>query len=158
MESRFKNISANNDLDYYANSWLNNGFERNRTFTFDTIQYFKKTSRNAIFQPLEFLNLLYEQINFFHNNVSKPYTTIKHLRELPITSEEKHILFGFILKCYGGYPYQVNSYIPHSVCLKLLENEFLSFELDTPEKQYCLQESSETVILYNPMKVYHRLA
>lgn len=49
MEDRFKDISANNDLDFY----LNVKNISNSNFTFDIIEYFESGERKIFFKYLK---------------------------------------------------------------------------------------------------------
>ena len=143
MKKDLKAISANNDLDFY----LNSENVQNPDLVIATIEYFETGQRSRYFKPLEFLNLLWKQTNFVITHLEKPDSTIKSLKALPLTPEQKHILFGFILKWNGGYPVekkeQYNPLLqkmevekPYFI-LRLIEKEFLSYVGETPEKEFC---------------------
>ncbi|WP_166444673.1 hypothetical protein, partial [Dyadobacter bucti] len=112
--------------------------------------------RSAYFEPIVFLNLWHKQWSFFEANWSKPYSVVETLKSLRLSEEQKHILFGFILKFYGGYPIQHIS-TNSAVALRLLEKAFLSFPHDSPEKLYCLHSSHvrvPTILPENETIVY----
>lgn len=140
MKTDLKDISANNDLDFYYNA------ENipNQDLVFSTIEHFETGDRKGFFNPLEFLNLFWKQYSFLKENVHKPHSTAETLKALPLTPEQRHILFGFIIKWLGGYP--VNNHNPHyNSTLRLIESEFLAYEDETPEKEICRKDWSRHV-------------
>ena len=135
MKSELEEISAKNDLDFYYNA------ENipNQDLVFGTLEYFEKGKRKGFFEPLEFINLLWKQYEFVKANIQKPHTTIQTLKALPLNEEKKHVLLGFILKWFGGYPVQ-NMNKQYDTTLRLIEKEFLSFKKQTLEKQFCQKD------------------
>jgi hypothetical protein len=128
-------ISTNNDLDFYYN--VQN--MPNQDLVFGTIEYFENGKRKGFFQPLQFMNLFWKQYNFVIDNIQKPHSTITTLKDLPLSDEQKHILFGFILKWFGGYPVE-NLNMQYNTVLRLIEREFLDYEGETPEKEFCQKD------------------
>jgi len=127
-----KSISSNYTLDHYTN-------EKNipnQELVNDTINYFKSGEGAELFQPLDFLNLLDKQNEFVKLNFQKADLVVEHLKNLPLPPRERHTLYGFILKWFGGYPVN-NLNEDFDKTLKLVQKEFLSFEGDSPEKQFC---------------------
>lgn len=116
--------------DFYANEW--NGFKG----LFRSInQYFKSESNKIFIEPLEFMHLLDEKLQYIKNNLDKPFSTVNHLNNSFNSEIEKHIIYRFILKAYNAtYPFSLHDSIQISPLLKLIEIEFLSFKEDTPEK------------------------
>jgi len=108
----------------------------NQNLVFETIEYFDDGARKDFFKPLDFLNLLWAQYEYVKNNRNNAYSTLTHLKELPLNPEQKHVLFGFILKWYGGYPVE-NLDKQFDTALRLIEREFLSYVGETPEKKFC---------------------
>jgi hypothetical protein len=143
MKKELKAISAKNDLDFYYNT----DNIPNQDLVFGTLEYFETGNRKGFFEPLEFMNLLWEQYNFVNANIQKAHTTITALKALPLTVEQKHVLFGFILKWFGGYPIE-NMNKQYDSTLRLLEKEFLSYKKQTPEKQFCQKD----FVQYNRLK------
>lgn len=135
MKKELKVISANNDLDFYYNTEN----MPNQDLVFGTLEYFETGKRKGFFEPLEFMNLLWEQYNFVNTNIQKPHTTITTLKALPLTVDQKHVLFGFILKWFGGYPV-TNMDKQYDTTLRLIEKEFLSYKKQTPEKKFCQKD------------------
>lgn len=136
MKRNLKPISANNDLNYFTNE------ENipNQKLIKDTIWYFEVTDAAKVFKPLEFLNILEKQCRLVKDNVKNGKEVISHLKALPLTEHEKHILYGFILKWFGGYPVN-NSDKNFYETLKLIENEFLACTGYTDEKHFCKSDS-----------------
>jgi hypothetical protein len=135
MGKELKNISAENDFDFYYNT----GNIPNHDLVSETVEYFETGVRKGFFEPLEFMNLLWKQYNYVNANIQKPHTVITALKALPMTDEQKHVLFGFILKWFGGYPVE-NMSIQYEATLRLIEKEFLSYPEDTPEKDFCRRD------------------
>ncbi len=132
-----QNYLANNDWDYYFNVG-NSSDDIVNGFIIPTKEYFETGERAGFMDSLQFMNLLWEQIDFLESNRKKPYSTLKHYESLPITEEQRHVLFGFILKFYNGYPViEINSRKGDGICLLLIEEAFLRYTGDTPEKKYC---------------------
>ncbi|WP_175635985.1 hypothetical protein [Pedobacter ghigonis] len=125
-------ISLENDFDFYYNA-VN---IPNQDLVFATVEYFETGPGKNSFEPLEFLNILYKQFGFVKDNIQKPHSTITYLKELPLDNREKHTVFGFILKWFGGYPIE-NMDPQFNTTLRLIEKEFLSFQDETPEKKFC---------------------
>lgn len=135
MKNELEHISAKNDLDFYYD--VNN--IPNQDLVFETLEYFETGERKGFFEPLEFINLLWEQRNFVIANIQKSHTTITTLKALPLTTEQKHVLLGFILKWYGGYPVE-NMDKQCETTLRLIEKEFLSYNQQTHEKLFCQKD------------------
>ncbi|AXE17220.1 hypothetical protein DR864_05465 [Runella rosea] len=135
MEKELKSISSNNDWDFYYNTQN----IRNQSFVLETEQYFESGARKGFLEPLVFMNLFWEQLQYFINNAHKPYSTLQHFEALPLTAEQRHVLYCFILKFYGGYPLPVSNIdgIQLQTTLLLLSEAFLRYEGNTLEKEYC---------------------
>lgn len=141
MIEKLQIVSENNDFDYY----LNKANVGNQDLVLEIIEYFESGPRKDLFEPLQFLNLFWKQFNFFDSNVGTPFHTIGTLLNLPLSDEEKHVLFGFILKFYGGYPVQKIN-VQHSIALQLLEKVFLVLCANSPERSFCLAPSANGVV------------
>lgn len=134
---KYRNFSANNELSYYRD-------EKNipsQDLVNQTIEYFEKGDGARAFKPLEFLNLLWEQYNFINSNIDDHQKIFSTLGRIPLNQLERHILYGFIIKWFGGYPLEAplgidNSELHYQV-RKLLLEKFLSYEGETPEKEFC---------------------
>ncbi|MGY4539426.1 hypothetical protein ACVW0P_003860, partial [Mucilaginibacter sp. UYNi724] len=126
------NVSSNYTLDHYTDKKN----IPNQELVSDTINYFKIGKGAELFQPVDFLNLLDKQNEFVKLNFQKGDLVVQHLKNLPLPVREKHTLYGFILKWFGGYPVN-NLNEDFDKTLKLVQKEFLSFDGDTPEKQFC---------------------
>ena len=129
-------ISANNDLDFYFDTI------RNNDLVFGTYEYFNEGVRKDLFSPLEFYNLLEKQNDFINENQNKPFAVVTVLRNLPLNDLEKHILFGFLLKWRGGYPVMgFDDSHQFNTVMRFIEKDFLAFEGETPEKEFCRKEN-----------------
>jgi hypothetical protein len=98
-----RNISADNPLEYYTNE-VN---IRSQELVNETIQYFNTGEGRRVFTPLELLNLLERQYHHVKTNIEDSVKVINDLRALPLNDLEKHVLFGLILKWFGGYPISI---------------------------------------------------
>ena len=133
MKDKIKNISTNNDLDFYYSTI------ENQDLVSATIEHFEIGPRKGFLEPLEFMNLLWKQYTFVKDNVNQPHSTATALDKLPLNLEQKHVLFGFILKWFGGYPVNnLNQY--YNSTLRLIEKKFLAYEGETPEKEVCRRD------------------
>ncbi|MDR2346570.1 MAG: hypothetical protein LBE18_10925 [Planctomycetaceae bacterium] len=141
--TNMKDISANNDLDFY----LDKKNIRRQELVTDTIDYIR-TIAKKLFEPVEFLNLLWQQKQFVNKNYQNPNLVVNTLRSLPLTDAQKHVLYCFLLKWQGGYPVELFIYnmngdalIPNAY--KSIEEEFLRYKDNTPEKEYCHRSFSQ---------------
>ncbi|AEI51209.1 hypothetical protein [Runella slithyformis] len=135
MEKELKSISSNNDWDYYYDTQN----IRNQSFVLETEQYFETGARKGFLEPLVFMELFWKQLQYFIKNAHKPHSTLKHFESLLLTAEQKHVLYCFILKFFGGYPLTVSTIDveQRQPALFLILEAFLRYEGDTPEKEYC---------------------
>ena len=101
-----------------------------------TYNYFQEGLGKEFFKPLDFLNLLRKQYQELVNYLDSPLDFIIHIKNIPLTPRELHILYGFILKWFGGYPVH-NLNEEFDKILKIIQKEFLNFEGPTPEKEFC---------------------
>lgn len=103
-----------------------------------------------IFKPsyVHFINILFRQIDELQYSYKAQATNfIAHLKNLPLSDREKHILFSMLLFWHGGYP--VFSAAAHFSKLKLIEKEFLKmYPSETlPEKEFCKSEQLKSLDL-----------
>jgi hypothetical protein len=132
MDNDITSISANNELSFYTDK--NN--IPNQDLVKETIDYFESGQGARAFKPLYFLNLLERQFQFMKDNIKDGETVIQHIRNLPLNNLEQHILCGFLLKWSGGYP--VNNFNEDfNNTLKQIQVEFLGYNENTPEKEFC---------------------
>lgn len=141
-----KAFSFNYDLDYFYNA----SNIPNQELVFATIDHFKSKERSELFSPLHFLNLLWKQQNFIKENVNKAYSVLQTLKAIPLKPLESHILFGFLLKWFGGYPVE-NLNENYNSTLRLIEREFLSFTEDTIEREFC-KRSYDKYLMYRNLE------
>ena len=130
--SKLKDISFEYDMDFYYNK-ENIG---NQNLLNETVLYFETGAGARAFKPLEFLNLLNKQQAYLNLNYFTPGIVIEHLKALPLLPLEKHILYGLIIKWTGGYPINnLDEQYKHT--MKAIQNEFLAYPENTPEKEFC---------------------
>lgn len=128
-------FSSNNKLSYYTDK----ANIPNQDLVGETIEYFKNGKGARAFRPLELLNLLDKQFNFVKDNFRESEKVISHLKSLPLTDLEKHILLGLIIKWFGGYPFNEGTDFDEIwlATKKVIQKEFLSYPDQTPEKDFC---------------------
>lgn len=135
---RKEEYTADYPIDYFFNAET----IPNQELVFMTYDHFETGPRAGYLKPLEFLNLLEFNYEFLKLNVTKPFFVVEHLKSIPISDELRHILMGFILKWYGGYP--VDNYNQqYNTTLRMIEREFLCYDEDTPEKIVCRRDWQE---------------
>uniref|UniRef100_UPI004047BA7D hypothetical protein n=1 Tax=Algoriphagus sp. TaxID=1872435 RepID=UPI004047BA7D len=132
MKKHLEIISAKNDLDFY----FNEKNIPNQDLVFMTFDYFENGKGKGFFQPLEILNLIWQQNRFIRENKEKPVSSINHLKGLPLMPRELHTLLGFILLWNGGYPVDFFSQQENTM-YRFIEREFLAYPDETPEKSFC---------------------
>jgi len=132
--SYIQSISENNDWDFY----YNRDVKAQNGFFLETKEYFETSARKGFLEPLLFANLFWKQLDYFIAHTKTPHSTLLHFEGLLLTPEQKHVLYGFILKYYGGYSVITDiDGIQMATALLLIEEAFLRYEGDTPEKEYC---------------------
>jgi hypothetical protein len=131
------NYSDGHDLNYYFNA----SNIPNQELVFETYDFFKKGPGKDYFDPLAFLNLLSWHYRFLTTNVGKPFDVLSQVKLVPLSNIQKHLLVGFILKWFGGYPVN-NLNTQYNSTLKLLESEYLeSIEAVSNKRQEIIDES-----------------
>lgn len=108
----------------------------NQNLVSEIFSYFNEGEGKKKFKPLAFLNLLWKQCDTLVSKINEPDKVIEDFKKIPLNHYERHILFGFILKCFGGYPVQ-NFNEQYDLILKKIQTEFLAFKGETPEKEFC---------------------
>lgn len=144
MGSKFKNISADNNLDFY----LNPSNIPNQDLVKETIEFLKDRK----VEPLIYLNLLWKQWRFILENMTDVENVIAELNKLQLTKAEKHLLYALILKWSGGYPVvdvSKGTLRSNYTILKQIETEFLNYEGTTPEKGWCKCDFEERTTFRN---------
>lgn len=129
-------------MEYYT-SEKNIG---NQELVNETIGYFSTGPGQGAFKPIDFLNLLNKQYFFLVDNVKAPETVIAQLEALPLSDEKKHILFGFLLKWFGGYPIEYDNE-DYDFLLKKVQSLFLAYPGETPEKDFCKADMKRSAFL-----------
>lgn len=122
----------NYDLNYYFNA-SNIG---NQNLVFETYNYFEDGDGCKLLRPLDFLNILYWHYEYLTKNIDKPFDILNRFKSSTTSEKERHLLIGFILKWFGGYPVS-NLNTQYYTVLKLLEREYLNYlqiRLDKKQK------------------------
>jgi hypothetical protein len=119
-ESNLLEFSDKNDLNYYFNA--NN--IPNQDLVFDTFNFFRKGPGKDYFDPLAFLNVLNWHYRYLTANADRPFNVLSQVNKVPVNSIQRHLLIGFILKWFGGYPVN-NLNTQFNTTLKFLEAEYL---------------------------------
>ena len=117
------NFTPQTDIETY----LNNDFN---------IEIFNNLNENedwqGTFEPLEFLNLLYEQFEIVNANKAKPISVKKHLLNLDLKQHQLYYLLSFLKHLIyskagfqtGGEPKDK----PLSICHDFIEKEYYKLE------------------------------
>lgn len=129
---------ASYDLSYF----LDKNNIPNQELVGETLTYFRTGAGKRAFEPLPFLNLLNKQYHFVHRHLGEGSKVVRALKALPFTELEKHILLGLLIKWFGGYPVHALDEAELET-LKGLQQEFLSFEGETPEKEFCKADRAQ---------------
>lgn len=130
--ANLSDISSEYEIEHYTDEKV----IPNQNLVKDTISFFETGMGRDMFSPIGFLNLLDKQYDFVKLNYNNAELVVNHLKSLALSDRQKHTLYGFILKWFGGYPVN-NLDEDFNKTLKAIEKEFLGFNGDTPEKQYC---------------------
>lgn len=142
MKSKLKSISEKNDISYY----LNSDNIKNQKLVNETIEYFTSGEGSRVFKAIDLLNLLEKQYWFIVENIGNSEFVFNALLNLPLSELQRHILFGILIKWFGGYPVN-NSKEDFQKTLKLIESEFLAYPEDTPEKDFCKVNAKQERLL-----------
>jgi hypothetical protein len=119
-----------------------------QAFVSATIRWFESGPGSRALKPLDFLNLLFKQIAFLSEHITETEAVKEHFQNLPLTVTQRHILTGFIIKWWGGYPVR-HAYRNKEATLRAIEELFLSGEPDSPEREFCKADASERKKLMN---------
>jgi len=132
MRNKWQQFSTNNSLEYFTNP----DNIPNQKLVEATISWFTTGPGARVFEPSTLLNLLWGQQHYINTHYNNPKNVDAHLTTLPLSPLERHVLYGLIIKWYGGYPVN-NMDVKMQAVLKGIEIAFLSFEENTPEKEFC---------------------
>ncbi len=104
----------------------------------ETIAYFESGPRVGLFDPLEFMNILWGQYQALKANLEQPYSFVQQILQSNYTEIQKHIIIGLLIKWFGGYPVK-NLDPAYDSILKLLEDAFFKTAngAETPEMTFC---------------------
>lgn len=115
-----------NTLNHDLNFYFNTKNIANSKLVMQTYNYFLKDGGKKYFEPLTFFNLLYWHYEYLNSNVDRPFDVLTKLRNVDLDEIRKQILFGFILKWFGGVPVN-NMDAQYDSVLKLIESDFLEY-------------------------------
>ena len=129
QKSDFAEYSYINDLNFYFN---HNHFI-NQDLVLTTFDYFDSGERKGVFVPLEFLNLIHKQYDLIFKNLNTPHDYLQHLKKIPISELQHHILYGFLLR-WSREIFDTEKSKEIKTILRLIEREFFKYSGSTPEK------------------------
>lgn len=117
------NFTPKTDIEEY----LNNDFN---------LEIFEDLTENedwqGIFEPLEFLNLLYEQFEIVNANKEKPLSVVKHLFGLKLEQTKLYYLLYYLKRHI--YNHSGSEYEPKdkqlSICMGFIEKEYDKLEAE----------------------------
>lgn len=117
------NFTPKTDVEEY----LNNDFN---------LEIFEDLTENedwqGIFEPLEFLNLLYEQFEIVNANKEKPLSVVKHLFGLKLEQTKLYYLLYYLIRHI--YKHSGSEYEPKdkqlSICKGFIEKEYDKLEAE----------------------------
>lgn len=117
------NFTPKTDIEEYLNDDFN-------------IEIFEDLTENedwkGAFDPLEFLNLLYEQVEIVNANKEKPLSVVKHLLGLKLKQKKLYYLLYYLNRHIDRY--LDNDYEPLDKQLNIC-NDFIEKELDKLEAE-----------------------
>jgi hypothetical protein len=122
------------DLNFYYNKKNFPAWER----LIEPTVNFIENERKGLFETIDFLNLVDWHYYELQRQHEKPFVFIDHIKNLPLSKEESHLLLAALLKWYGGIP-AVSDFDALYVIRKMVEKEFLSQypKEQTLEKLFC---------------------
>ncbi len=115
-----KDLKYDRDMDWYTNPKN----IPNQNLVTSTIEFIEKHHSTRV-TPLDFLNLLYRQIDLLKQSLRQPNFFLQQLKSLPIPVAVSNTLFAAILKWHGGSPIN-NLNEDYDTILKLIEADLKS--------------------------------
>lgn len=98
------------------------------------LEIFKDLTENedwqGIFEPLEFLNLLYEQTEIVNANKEKPLSVVKHLLGLDLEQTKLYYLLYYLLQATNKPSTIFNDNKQLSICRGFIEKEYDKLEAE----------------------------
>jgi hypothetical protein len=137
--AKTKKSTIAKDLRYnHPLAWYTNPENRLATpeFMSETIRWFETGPGSRAFTTLDFVNLLFKQVDYVSANITATDSVREHFQTIKLSVTQQHILTGFIIKWWGGYPVR-NAYRNQETTLKAIQEIFLSAEPDSPEREFC---------------------
>lgn len=117
------NFTPKTDIEEYLNNDFNLGIFEDLT---------ENEDRQGIFEPLDFLNLLYEQFEIVNANKEKPLSVVKHLFGLKLEPIKLYYLLYYLNEHI--YEHSGSEYEPKdkqlSICRGFIEKEYDKLEAE----------------------------
>jgi hypothetical protein len=140
------NFTPKTDIEEYINNDFN-------------LEIFEDLTENEDwqekFEPLEFLNLLYEQFEIVNANKEKPLSVVKHLLGLKLEQTKLYYLLYYLIRHI--YKHSCSEYEPKdkqlSICRGFIEKEYDKLEAELyPKTETEPQPEKENKYNFNKVK------
>lgn len=129
QQSNLQNFLTGEEFKHYS-------YQNLKIFELFEQQWYLKTNRSELsknsFGPLEFLNLLYEQLDIIGRYYTRPIEVMYHLLTLPISPHLRLFLFiriiefdYYIVRNYDDPKKDVPIFIQGTPCMKMIRKELL---------------------------------
>ncbi len=109
----------------------------NQNMIHDVFDYFESGPRKGFLDPLQAIGMFHILWTYFTQSSKFALNWIHLLKLIDFSEEEKHVLIGIVLFWHGGYPTRNRFTGQHLSALRTIEKEFLKYDGDTPEKEFC---------------------
>lgn len=126
------NFTPQTDIEAYLNTDFNIGI-------YDDLN--ENEDWQGTFEPLEFLNLLYEQFEIVNANKEKPLSVVKHLFGLKLEQTKLYYLLYYLKRLI--YKHSGSEYEPKDKQLSIC-HDFIEKEYDKIEKELYPKDETET--------------
>lgn len=156
MSDRLKtsNFIPKTDLDEYLSNGYNDSIfyelEEKRAFVGGKNPFIDLT---GLFKPLEFFNLLYEQLEIVKENKNKPTALVRHLRILDLNKRQLHYLLLHLLEASPFHekpdPYFVAPDSEFRISLLQIEEEFIKLSEELYETSIDISGIGSTSVNFN---------
>lgn len=126
------NFTPQTDIEAYLNTDFNIGI-------YDDLN--ENEDWQGTFEPLEFLNLLYEQFEIVNANKEKPLSVVEHLFGLKLEQTKLYYLLYYLKRLI--YKHSGSEYEPKDKQLSIC-HDFIEKEYDKIEKELYPKDETET--------------
>jgi len=109
----------------------------NQKMLHTTFDYFYNGQQN----PHQAIGMAYYFWTLFTQFQKHTLNWVQLTKCFDFSKEELHTLYGIILYWHGGYPTENRFTGQYLSALLILEREFLKFDGDTPEKEFCKRKT-----------------